>query len=101
MEPEPYPMSTNVLTTNIAGSGTMLFFRFQFALLVWALTLLAVWLGFCFLVSKDLLILGNREAKSPQVLCAVVKWGRERQLDLVWTKVAWLAFAYIFSVAGA
>ena len=31
-EPQPYPMSTNVLTTNLAGTGTMLFFRFQFAL---------------------------------------------------------------------
>ena len=31
-EEQPYPMSTNVLTTNLAGTGTMLFFRFQFAL---------------------------------------------------------------------
>ena len=54
---------------------------------MWAITLLAVWFGFVFLVSQDLLILGNREAKSPQVLCAVVKWGRERQLELLWTKV--------------
>ena len=28
----PYPLSTNLLTTNVAGTGTMLFFRFQFAL---------------------------------------------------------------------
>jgi len=86
-EATPYPLSTNLLTTNVAGTGTMLFFRFQFALLVWAVTLLAIWFGFVFLVSKDLLILGNREAKSPQVLCAVVNWGRERQLELLWTKV--------------
>lgn len=100
-EARPYPLSTNLLTTNVAGSGTMLFFRFQFALLVWAISLLALWFGFVFLVSKDLLILGNREAKSPQVLCAVVNWGRERQLELLWTKVAWLAMAYLFSVVGA
>jgi len=68
-EARPYPLSTNLLTTNVAGTGTMLFFRFQFALLVWAISLLALWFGFVFLVSKDLLILGNREAKSPQVLC--------------------------------
>lgn len=100
-EARPYPLSTNLLTTNVAGTGTMLFFRFQFALLVWAISLLALWFGFVFLVSKDLLILGNREAKSPQVLCAVVNWGRERQLELLWTKVAWLAIAYVFSVLGA
>lgn len=31
-EATPYPLSTNLLTTNVAGTGTMLFFRFQFAL---------------------------------------------------------------------
>eukprot|EP00438_Fugacium_kawagutii_P020093 Skav232645 [mRNA] locus=scaffold2334:42208:50306:- [translate_table: standard] len=31
-EPQAYPLSTNLLTTNVAGTGTMLFFRFQFAL---------------------------------------------------------------------
>eukprot|EP00435_Cladocopium_sp_Y103_P004957 s1190_g1.t1 len=31
-EARPYPLSTNLLTTNVAGTGTMLFFRFQFAL---------------------------------------------------------------------
>ncbi|CAK9025062.1 Uncharacterized protein SCF082_LOCUS16902 [Durusdinium trenchii] len=79
----------------------MLFFRFQFALLFWAVALMGVWFGFVFLVSEDLMIIGNREAKSPQVLCAVVKWGRDRQLDLLWTKVAWLIIAYVFSVLGA
>ncbi|CAK9106774.1 unnamed protein product [Durusdinium trenchii] len=100
-EPQPYPLSTNLLTTNVAGAGTMLFFRFQFALLFWAVALMGVWFGFVFLVSEDLMIIGNREAKSPQVLCAVVKWGRDRQLDLLWTKVAWLIIAYVFSVLGA
>merc|ERR1719215_637914 len=79
----------------------MLMFRYQFALLVWATTLLAVWLGFAMFVSRDLLVLGNRHAVSPMALCAVVRWGRQRQLDLLWVKVAWLAFAYVFSFGSA
>jgi len=93
----PYPLRTNLLSTNVAGAGTMCFFRFQFALLVWAITLLAVWLGFAHFVSADLLILGTQPATTPQRLCAVVRWGRTRQMQLLWTKVAWLVFAYVFS----
>ncbi|CAE7338015.1 unnamed protein product, partial [Symbiodinium pilosum] len=98
---EPYPLTTNLLSVNVAGPGTMALFRYQFALLVWASTLLLVWLGFAAFVSSDLLILGTKSAESPQMLCAVVAWGHHRQMELVWTKVSWLAFAYIFSFGGA
>ncbi|CAE7441314.1 unnamed protein product [Symbiodinium natans] len=98
---EPYPLTTNMLRVNVAGPGTMALFRYQFALLVWAGTLLLVWLGFALFVSSDLLILGSKAAESPQMLCAVVSWGHHRQMELVWTKVYWLAFAYLFSFGGA
>jgi len=98
---QAYPLGTNLLTNNVAGVGTMCLFRFQFALLVWALTLLGLWLGFTLFVSKDLLILGNKPAISPMILCAVVRWGRQRQLELLWVKVAWLAIAYVFSFGCA
>jgi len=90
-----------MMTEDIAGPGTMALFRLEFALLIWAVTLLLVWLGFAVFVSRDLLILGNRKANTPQLLCAVVAWGRTRQMQLIWTKVSWLAFAYVFSFVGA
>jgi len=89
------------MTTNVAGPGTMALFRYQTAIIVWASVLLAVWFGFALFVSSDLLILGTRAADSPQLLCAVVKWGHHRQLELIWTKVTWLVFAYVFSFVGA
>eukprot|EP00930_Biecheleria_cincta_P043299 TRINITY_DN29750_c0_g1_i1.p1 TRINITY_DN29750_c0_g1~~TRINITY_DN29750_c0_g1_i1.p1 ORF type:complete len:987 (+),score=116.44 TRINITY_DN29750_c0_g1_i1:49-3009(+) len=98
---EPYPLSTNLLTTSVAGPGTMAFFRFQGAILLWAVVLLSVWFGFAFFVSTDILVLGTQNNQSPQLLCAIVKWGRQRQLDLLWTKVAWLVFAYVFSFVGS
>lgn len=98
---EPYPLTTNLLTTNLAGPATMAFFRYEAAVLIWAVVLLLVWLGFAFFVSTDLLILGTKDASTPQLLCAVVAWGHKRQLELVWTKVSWLAFAYVFSFLGA
>lgn len=96
-----YPIFTNLLRTNVAGVGTMCLFRFQFALIVWAVLLLTLWLFLAFFVSPDLLRLGNRDARSPQMLCALVTWGRRRQIELLWTKVLWLASAYMFSFLGA
>ena len=45
--------------------------------------------------------LGTRDASTPQLVCAVIAWGRKRQMELVRTKVSWLAFAYVFSFPGA
>jgi len=97
----PYPLGTNLMTNNVAGVGTMCFFRFQFALLVWALSLLGLWLAFALYVGRDILVLGNRPAKTPMSLCAVVRWGRQRQLELLWVKVAWLTISYVFSFGCA
>jgi len=98
---DPYPISTNLMTTNVAGPGTMAFFRYQGALITWAVVLLTAWFGVVAISSTDLLILGTLNAESPQLLCAVVKWGHHRQMELIWAKVSWLTFAYIFSFVGA
>ena len=81
-----HPMTTNLLSTNVAGPGTMALFRYQAALLIWAVSLLLLWFFFVVFVSSDLLILGNRAAESPQMLCAIVEWGHHRQMELIWTK---------------
>ena len=44
------------------GSATLAGLR-----LVWAVTLLAVWLGFCYFVSQDLLILGRPARGKPRL----------------------------------
>jgi len=98
---EPYPLTTNMLSTNVAGAGTTCLFRFQFALIVWAAGLLAIWMGLAYFVSSDLLILGNRDASTPQLLCAAIAWGHQRQNELLWAKVLWCLLAYVFSVVGA
>eukprot|EP00441_Pelagodinium_beii_P015297 CAMPEP_0197655374 /NCGR_PEP_ID=MMETSP1338-20131121/39413_1 /TAXON_ID=43686 ORGANISM="Pelagodinium beii, Strain RCC1491" /NCGR_SAMPLE_ID=MMETSP1338 /ASSEMBLY_ACC=CAM_ASM_000754 /LENGTH=918 /DNA_ID=CAMNT_0043231009 /DNA_START=31 /DNA_END=2787 /DNA_ORIENTATION=+ len=98
---DPYPLNTNMMTANVAGPGVMAFFRYQGALITWASVLLAVWLGIVFATSTDLLVLGTLSAESPQLLCAVIRWGHNRQMELIWTKVTWLTFAYVFSFVGA
>lgn len=63
---------------------------------------------------SDLLYLGNRAAVTPRQLCEVVAWGRRRQplgdidsnrveprIELLWTKVAWLAVAYASGTLGS
>jgi hypothetical protein len=99
-----YPLSTNLCSFNfmhVAGPGAVFFFQFQAAILLWATVLYALWMLFGFTVSTDLFLLGTKKAETPQKMCAVVQWGRARQMELIWAKVAWLALAYVFSFAGA
>lgn len=96
-----YPFWTNLCSTNVAGPGNMLFFRFQAATLIWAIVLLSVWCAMVCYIDTDLFMLGLKQAKTPQQMCYVVKMGRKMQLKYVWVKVYWLVFAYTFSFLGA
>jgi hypothetical protein len=96
-----YPINTNLCTTNVAGPGNILFFRFQAATLIWACTLLAVWILMCVCIDTVVLTVGLGEPESPAQLCYAIKNGRRLQLHFVWVKVYWCVFAYIFSFLGA
>lgn len=96
-----YPFDTNLCSENVAGPGNLLFFRFQMAGLIWAIVLLGTWVTIGFVVDTDIFLLGLKEASTPQLMCSAVSWGRKTQMRLVWTKVYWLGFAYVFSMLGA
>eukprot|EP00405_Crypthecodinium_cohnii_P036238 CAMPEP_0206547360 /NCGR_PEP_ID=MMETSP0325_2-20121206/13251_1 /ASSEMBLY_ACC=CAM_ASM_000347 /TAXON_ID=2866 /ORGANISM="Crypthecodinium cohnii, Strain Seligo" /LENGTH=995 /DNA_ID=CAMNT_0054046653 /DNA_START=46 /DNA_END=3033 /DNA_ORIENTATION=- len=96
-----WPPGTNLCTTDVAGVGTVVFFRFQAAILIWAIFGFLMQLAFGFLVSQDIFVLGAKPAVTPQEFCDVIKWGRARQMELIWTKVTWLAIFYPFSFIGA
>lgn len=96
-----YPATTNLCTEDVAGVGTIVFFRFQAAILIWAIVGLVMQLCFGFFVSTDLFLLGLKPAATPQEFCDVIKWGRARQMELIWTKVTWLEIFYPFSFLGA
>jgi len=96
-----YPMSTNFLTQNICGAGTLVFFRFQAAVIGWATLMFLLQLVLGFAVSTDIFIIGLLPAEDQQEYCAVVQWGRKRQMELVWVKVTWLAVGYSTAFLGA
>lgn len=96
-----YPFSTNLCNVNVAGPGNVLFFRFQAAILVWAIVLTAVWAIGVHVVDSNLFMLGLMPAKTPQKMCYVVLEGRHMQLKYLWVKVYWLIFAWCFSFLGA
>jgi hypothetical protein len=99
-----FPLSTNLCRLNfmpVAGPGTVFFFQYQAAILIWGVILLGMWLIAGFVESTDLFILGTKPAETPQKMCAVVQWGRKRQMELIWVKIAWIAAAYLISFVGA
>merc|ERR1719327_1157521 len=92
-----YPtFSTNLCTTDVAGPGMMLHFRFQAFFVIWPIFVALVW---CVLAcyEPDLFILGTRKFGTPRHNCILVAWGYETQQRLMWTKVLFLAIVYVGS----
>mmetsp|Transcript_55062 Transcript_55062/g.98211 ORF Transcript_55062/g.98211 Transcript_55062/m.98211 type:complete len:1005 (+) Transcript_55062:121-3135(+) len=98
---EPWPFDTNLMKENVAGSGTVALFRFQGAVIIWAVVLLIVWCSLVLATDRDLFMLGLWDVKTPMDLCYRIRNGRELQVKFLWVKVSWLVFAYVFSTIGA
>jgi len=97
-ERKPWPLTTNLLTTLVAGPGMILHFNFQAALIVWALFVGATWMCFAEFVDNDLWLLGTRRFGTPRNNCILVAWGYETQKALMWTKIAFLEIVYFGTV---
>jgi len=95
-----YPLSTNLLRQPIAGPGLCLHMNFNMAVLIWAAVMIYAYSLTACMVSIDMLVLGLTPAKTSQQLCAVVHWGHDAQLRLVWAKTAFVVFAYLFTFLG-
>jgi hypothetical protein len=88
--------NTNLCKVDVAGPGMMLHFRFQVFVIGWALVIAILWtILACF--HPELFILGTRRFGTPRQNCILVSWGYETQQRLMWTKVLFLAIAYVFT----
>lgn len=99
--PEPrhralWPLSTNLLTTRVAGPGLMLQFNLQFWLIIWATGVAIAW-AITAAFFPDLFILGTRRAETPRQNCILVAWGYETQQALMWVKVLFTFVLYVVS----
>merc|ERR1719191_2271688 len=91
-----WDLDTNLCETDVAGPGMLLHFRFQRFFIIWPLCCAIVWTALaCY--EPDLFILGTRKFGTPRHNCILVAWGYETQQRLMWTKVLFLAIAYVGS----
>mmetsp|Transcript_122802 Transcript_122802/g.194552 ORF Transcript_122802/g.194552 Transcript_122802/m.194552 type:complete len:1134 (+) Transcript_122802:3-3404(+) len=91
-----YAWNTNLCTEDVAGVGMLLHFRFQVFVIGWALVIAILWTVLaCF--HNELFVLGTRRFGTPRQNCILVAWGYETQQRLMWTKVLFLAIAYVFT----
>jgi len=92
----PWPLTTNLCTSDVAGLGMLLHFNFQAFCIVWPLVIAMMWSVLaCF--HNELWILGTRKFGTPRHNCILVAWGYETQQRLMWTKVLFLVMVYVFS----
>jgi len=97
----PFPLLTNLSSKNVGGPGMILHFNFQAVIIVWALFVACVWMGFASGVDEALWVLGTRRFGTPRMNCILVFWGYETQQRLMWTKVLFLVIVYVVSFVGA
>jgi len=72
------------------------------ALIIWAVVLALVWLSIGVAVEyPTLFVLGTGRAKTDWENCWIVEWGHTAQRRLMWTKVGYLIFVYLFTFLGA
>jgi hypothetical protein len=95
-----FPMDTNLCRTQVAGPGMLLHFNFQVMVIVWALGIAGVWIAMGNFIDGDLFLLGRRRFGTPRENCILVQWGYETQQRLMWTKIYFLVFAYLFTFIG-
>jgi len=96
-----FPMDTNLCRTQVAGPGIVLHFNFQAMVIVWALGIALIWIAMGNFIDGDLFVLGRRRFGTPRENCILVMWGYETQQRLMWTKVYFLVFAYLFTFIGS
>lgn len=96
-ERQLWPLKTNTLAVPVAGPGSVLFFRYQLFIMVWALVIAGLWVAFVSSTDGSLYALGTENPQSPRELCAVIHRGYEQQRSLMSTKAYFLATAYVTS----
>eukprot|EP00929_Paragymnodinium_shiwhaense_P078131 TRINITY_DN4043_c0_g1_i1.p1 TRINITY_DN4043_c0_g1~~TRINITY_DN4043_c0_g1_i1.p1 ORF type:complete len:1037 (-),score=155.52 TRINITY_DN4043_c0_g1_i1:126-3074(-) len=96
-----WPLSTNLCKQDVGGSGLVLHFNFQVAVMVWALLVAGVWALLGFTIDSDLFVLGTKPFGTPRENCILVAWGWETQERLMPVKCVFIWVAYIGSFALA
>eukprot|EP00931_Biecheleriopsis_adriatica_P016003 TRINITY_DN11951_c0_g1_i4.p1 TRINITY_DN11951_c0_g1~~TRINITY_DN11951_c0_g1_i4.p1 ORF type:complete len:1101 (+),score=168.31 TRINITY_DN11951_c0_g1_i4:81-3383(+) len=96
-ERQLWPLNTNTLKVDVAGPGSVLFFRFQMFILVWALTLLLLWVAFARATVPDIMTAGKQYASTPRGVCKVLHESRQHHETASAVNVAFLAVAYVVS----
>lgn len=98
---ELWPVSTNLCKTSVAGPGLVLSFNFQAAVILWGVVIGLAWVILGFAVDTDIFVMGAKQADTPRQSCIIVSWGHEAQMRLLWAKVGFIGFCYVFTFVGS
>jgi hypothetical protein len=93
-----WPLTTNLCRTSVAGPGLLLYFNFEFMILIWVTMVMFGWSATAITFSYDLFKLGIQKADTARQLCDVVLWGTKLQRELMTVKVGFMVGLYLFSV---
>jgi hypothetical protein len=93
---------TSLLEEPVAGIAVTHMFRFEFALIAWAVLVAIAWVFLAVFVDSDFNVLGVKDpGRTPRDHCIIVQWGYTTQQRLMSAKVAFMFGLYFVSFALA
>jgi len=96
-----WPLMTNLCREDVAGPAVTLLFNFQAAIIVWAFVIVVTWRLVVAYTGEELMTLGKEAVQTDRQTCIMVEYGYHTQKRLMYVKVGFLLFAYLFSFVGA
>mmetsp|Transcript_134764 Transcript_134764/g.430632 ORF Transcript_134764/g.430632 Transcript_134764/m.430632 type:complete len:1080 (+) Transcript_134764:67-3306(+) len=94
---QPWPLTTNLCRTEVAGPGLHLQFNYQLALIIWAATIGIAWYVMVLNVDPELGRLGLHRSGTARQNCIVVAFGWRAQQRLMPYKIIFMIVSYVIS----
>lgn len=99
---QPYALATNIAKdATVGGPGLSLHMRFQLYILSWASILCVVYMALGAFGGSDMLNVGLMPSASSPALCSLIPWSTSQAGQVLTVKLAFLAFAYIFTLVSS
>eukprot|EP00927_Polykrikos_kofoidii_P049064 TRINITY_DN4319_c0_g1_i5.p1 TRINITY_DN4319_c0_g1~~TRINITY_DN4319_c0_g1_i5.p1 ORF type:complete len:926 (-),score=106.43 TRINITY_DN4319_c0_g1_i5:192-2924(-) len=84
----------------IGGPGLMMFFNFQYIVLMWIVLAALAWMILGVIRNPALFTLGTIEVENAQEMCQAVHWGKAMREQLRVVKLTFMVSLYIVSTIG-
>lgn len=87
-------------TGPIGGTGLLLHFNFQLAMILWCVFAILGWVLLGLVYGSDQFLIGTMDDSDPQKMCQAIRWGQAAQQNFAFGKFWFIFLLWVFSTLG-